>query len=98
MVNAAFLNTMKPTAFLINTSRGQVVDQEALKATLLRSAIAGAALDVFAEEPPTDSGFLSLSRLMVTPHIAGNAVEAVEAMGRAAIDNLVEFFAKPTKD
>ena len=92
MVNKSFLDQMKLTAYLINTCRGDVVDQEALKTALLRGDIAGAALDVFAEEPPSDEEFLSLPNLMVTPHIGGNAKEAVEAMGRSAIDHLVSFF------
>ena len=95
MVNKSFLGKMKPTSFLINTSRGDVVDQSALHSALRKNEIAGAALDVFAEEPPTDEKFLSLPNLMVTPHIGGNAREAVEAMGRSAIDNLVSFFKNP---
>ncbi len=92
MVNENFLQRMKSTAFLVNTCRGEVVDQEALKIALSQKIIAGAALDVFIEEPPTDAEFLSLPNLMVTPHIGGNAKEAVEAMGRSAIDHLVTFF------
>tara|TARA_B100000315_G_scaffold168862_1_gene157426 strand:+ start:443 stop:1417 length:975 start_codon:yes stop_codon:yes gene_type:complete len=92
MVNKSFLRKMKSTAFLINTCRGSVVDQEALKSALNQRVIAGAALDVFAEEPPTDIEFLSLPNLMVTPHIGGNAKEAVEAMGRSAIGHLISFF------
>ena len=83
---------MKSTAILVNTSRGSVIDQEALKNALCQKNIAGAALDVFIEEPPTDLEFLSLHNLMVTPHIGGNAREAVEAMGRSAIGHLVTFF------
>jgi len=97
MVNHKFLDQMKPTSFLINTCRGNVVDQSALKNALIKGDIAGAALDVFAEEPPTDEEFLSLSNLMVTPHIGGNAKEAVEAMGRSAIDHLIAFFNDPHK-
>ena len=92
MVDANFLHQMKPTSFLVNTSRGGVVDQKALKEALKASKIAGAALDVFAEEPPVDQEFLSLPNLMVTPHIAGNARESVEAMGRSAINHLLSFF------
>ncbi|MBT5471048.1 MAG: phosphoglycerate dehydrogenase [Nitrospina sp.] len=94
MVNKNFLQRMKSTAFLVNTCRGEVVNQEALKNALSQKIIAGAALDVFVEEPPTDAEFLSLPNLMVTPHIGGNAREAVEAMGRSAIDHLVAFFRK----
>ena len=96
MVNESFLQKMKPTAFLINTCRGEVIHQEALKTALNQKNIAKAALDVFIEEPPTDEKFLSLPNLMVTPHIGGNAQEAVEAMGLAAIDNLTSFFKDPT--
>ena len=92
IVNEGFLNGMKPTAFLVNTSRGEVVNQEALKTALRENMIGGAALDVFIEEPPTDIEFLSLPNLMVTPHIGGNAKEAVEAMGQSAIGHLVSFF------
>jgi len=98
MVNASFLQKMKSTGFLINTSRGQVVDQEALKKGLIQGDIGGAALDVFVKEPPDDKDFLSLPNLMVTPHIGGNAVEGVEAMGRAAIEHLVLFFKNSLKD
>ncbi|GJL77730.1 MAG: 2-hydroxyacid dehydrogenase [Nitrospinaceae bacterium] len=86
------LAQMKSTAFLINTSRGEVVDQNALKASLKNGGIAGAALDVFSKEPPEDAEFLALPNLIATPHIGGNTVEAVEAMGRAAIAHLEDFF------
>ena len=92
IANKSFLDQMKPTAYLINTCRGNVLDQEALKTALIEGNIAGAALDVFAEEPPTDEEFLSLPNLMVSPHIGGNAKEAVEAMGRSTINHLVTFF------
>jgi phosphoglycerate dehydrogenase-like enzyme len=87
-----FFKKMKPTAFLINTSRGEVLDQKALKSALKQKLIAGAAIDVFTEEPPSDADFLSLPNLMVTPHIGGNAKEAIEAMGQSAINNLISFF------
>ena len=92
MVNKSFLQRMKSTAFLVNTCRGEVVDQTALKTALSQSVIAGAALDVFSEEPCTDEDFLSLPNLMVTPHTGGNASEAIEAMGQSAINHLVSFF------
>jgi D-3-phosphoglycerate dehydrogenase len=92
MVNKSFFQRMRSTAFLVNTCRGEVVNQGSLKNALSKKVIAGAALDVFIEEPPTDAEFLSLPNLMVTPHIGGNAKEAVEAMGQWAISHLVSFF------
>jgi phosphoglycerate dehydrogenase-like enzyme len=95
MVDQSFLDQMKPTAYLVNTSRGNVVDQQALKTALKNNDIAGAALDVLEKEPPSDKEFISLPNLMVTPHIGGNAREAVEAMGRSAIAHLITFFKNP---
>ena len=92
MVNDEFLQQMKPLAHLVNNSRGTVVNQQALKNALQQKTIAGAALDVYESEPPDDLEFLSLPNLMVTPHIGGNANEAVLAMGRSAIRHLKEFF------
>ena len=96
MVDEKFLKKMKPTAFLVNTCRGNVVKQKALKEALQKKIIAGAALDVFAEEPPTDTDFLSLPNLMVSPHIGGNSKEAIEDMGHFAIEHLVSFFNNQT--
>lgn len=92
LINKPVFKKMKPSSFLINTSRGRVVNQKDLKQALLERKIAGAGLDVFWDEPPTDIEFLQLSNLMITPHIGGNAREAVDAMGRAATQNLVEYF------
>ena len=94
MVNKEFLQQMKPTSYLINNSRGSVVKQSALKEALQQKTIAGAALDVYESEPPDDPEFLSLPNLMITPHIGGNAEEAVLAMGRSAIEHLKNFFRK----
>lgn len=85
MMNAATIQKMKKTAFLINTSRGMIVDQEALKIALKTQQIAGAALDVFQHEPEQDQELLSLPNLIGTPHFAGNTVESELAMGKAAI-------------
>lgn len=91
-INKPVFEKMKSSAFLVNTSRGRVVHQEDLHHALVSGEIAGAGLDVFAEEPPTDTDFLQLPNLMVTPHIGGNTLEAVDAMGKAAIQNLVEYY------
>ena len=85
---------MRSTAFLINTSRGDVVDEGALKQALLKETISGAALDVFAQEPPEDEELLACDSLMVTPHIGGNSLEAVEAMARTAFDHLKDYFSQ----
>ena len=92
MIDENVLLAMKTNAFLINTSRGPVVNQSDLHRALISGEILGAALDVFCSEPPSDMEFLRLPNLMVTPHIGGNSVEAVEAMGKGAIDNLAKFF------
>ena len=92
LIDKSVLATMKPSAFLINTSRGRVVNQGDLHQALVSGEIAGAGLDVFWEEPPIETEFLQLPNLMVTPHIGGNARESIDAMGRAAIQNLVDYF------
>ncbi len=94
MIDVAALSRMRPTAFLINTSRGDVVDQTALKEALVNETIAGAALDVFSQEPPEDAELLACPQLMGTPHIGGNSIEAVEAMARAAFQHLQDYFNK----
>ena len=72
MVNAERLASMKPDAYLINVSRGQLVDESALAEVLRSGKIAGAALDVFEKEPlPPDSPLWNLQNLLITPHIAG---------------------------
>ncbi len=93
-VNRDTLSMMKSSAILINTARGGLVVQEDLKWALQNGIIAGAAIDAYEVEPPTDREFIELPNLIATPHIGGNAKEAVRAMGIAAIDNLVEFFKK----
>jgi D-3-phosphoglycerate dehydrogenase len=92
LVNQRTLSLMKSSSFLINTSRGAVVDQQALKDALRSGRLAGAALDVYEEEPPTDTEFLQLPNLLCTPHICGSAVESIRAMGLTAIKHLEDFF------
>lgn len=97
LINAHTLRLMQPEAFLVNTSRGGVVDQEALKITLRNNHLAGAAIDVYEEEPPSDRELLGLSNLICTPHIAGNSAEAVTAMGRSALRHIERFYNSPAK-
>jgi len=91
LVNGQTLAAMKPGAILINTARGPIVEQAALKAALISGHLGGAALDVYDPEPPQDLDFLALPNLICTPHIGGNAHQAVLAMGYSAIDHLKAF-------
>jgi len=76
MIGAAELSRMKPTAYLINTARAAVIDEKALYDALRKGQIAGAALDVFWQEPlPPDSPWLKLDNVLLTPHLAGAADE-----------------------
>jgi D-3-phosphoglycerate dehydrogenase len=88
LVGARALAMMKPGALLINTARGGIVDEEALKRALMEGRLGGAACDVFAAEPPVDLELLRLPNFVGTPHIGGSTEEAVLAMGRAAIAGL----------
>lgn len=90
MLDAQRLAMLKPTAVLINTARGELIDEVALKQMLQDKRIAAAAFDVFAVEPPQDKELLGLPNFLVTPHIGGSAHEAILAMGRAAILGLDE--------
>lgn len=87
-IDANKISMMKPTALLINTARGGIVDELALKNSLLNGKLAGAAFDVFSPEPPLDFELLNLPNFFSTPHIGGSSMEAVLAMGRSAIKGL----------
>lgn len=76
MIGRAQLGLMKPTAVLINTSRGEIVDEEALVEALKGGKIAGACLDVYSREPPVDSPLLKLPNVILTPHIGASTHEA----------------------
>jgi D-3-phosphoglycerate dehydrogenase len=91
IIGSKELSLMKPTAFLINTARGNLVDEVALKMALIENRIAGAAFDVFGTEPPQDIELLKLANFLATPHIGGSAEEAILAMGRAAIEGLDSY-------
>lgn len=91
LIDLEVMKKMKKSAFLINTARGSIVNEDDLKYALKKELIAGAAIDVYVEEPPTDLELLRLPNLISTPHIGGNAKEAVLAMGYSAIEHLVQF-------
>ena len=92
MYGADVLARLRPDCLLINTCRGRIVDEGALRAALKEGRIAAACFDVFAVEPPTDDELLNLPDLLATPHIGGSAEEARLAMGRAAIRGITENF------
>ncbi len=91
-INAERLATMKPSAILINTARGGVVDESAVYDAAKSGVIAGAALDVFKTEPyapqAADKDLRTLSTIIMTPHIGSSTVEACERMARAALRNI----------
>jgi len=90
LINAEALGRMRPTAILINTARGGIVDQAALKTALERGTIAGAALDVTDPEPLTpDDPLLRAPNLIVTPHIGSATTAARERMAELAVENLL---------
>ncbi|MGQ9622578.1 MAG: phosphoglycerate dehydrogenase [Candidatus Caldatribacteriaceae bacterium] len=89
LVNDKLLGLMKQEAFLINTARGELVDEEALFKFLKENRIAGAALDVLSFEPPFESPLLSLPNVIVTPHVAAHTREANVKMGTIAAENVV---------
>jgi glycerate dehydrogenase len=89
MVNAEFLAKMKPTAYLINTARGGLVDEAALADALNQGVIAGAGLDVLsAEPPPLDNPLLSAKNCVITPHIAWATKTARERLLKISAENI----------
>ena len=84
---------MKPTAFLINTARGEVIEEDALLDALETKQIGGAGLDVFPNEPGINSRYRELENVVLLPHLGSATVETRNAMGFRVIRNLEQFFA-----
>ena len=93
LIDRAALQAMQPSAFLINTARGDVVDEFALVSALEAGEIAGAGLDVYVAEPHVTSGLLNREDVVLLPHQGSGTRETREAMGMCAADNLDAFFA-----
>lgn len=93
LIDERRLNLMKPSAHLINTARGDVVDSKALIRALREKRIAGAGLDVYEGEPHLDPGFLELENAALLPHLGSATIATRSAMGERVLANLQAFFA-----
>ena len=93
LINADRLAVMKNSALLVNTSRGPVIDEDALVMALQNDVIRGAALDVFEDEPKLKPGLAELQSAVVTPHIASGTIETRSAMAELAADNIIAVLA-----
>ncbi len=94
LVDKKLLSLMKPTAVIVNTARGNIIDEDDLYEALIECKIAGAGIDVFAQEPlPLTSPLLTLSNAVLTPHDASQTVESLWNIYRMAIDICADFFA-----
>ncbi len=100
MMNAARLARMKPTAYLVNTARGGIIDEGALVAALSEGKLGGAGIDVFEREPtPLDHPLLKLPNVLVAPHVAGVTRESVDRMAMTAVRNLLSVLdGKPNRE
>ncbi len=93
LIDARRLALMKPSAFLVNTARGGLIDEAALAGALAGKRLGGAGVDVFATEPvPADNPLLGLSSVVLSPHMAGVTVEATARSSRAAVGNILSVF------
>jgi glyoxylate reductase len=88
-IGARELGLMKPTAFLVNTARGPIVDEQALVRALAAGRIAGAGLDVFEHEPHVDPALLAMPNVVLTPHLGSAVAELREIMANVVVDNIM---------
>jgi len=89
LVGEREINLMKPTAFLVNTSRGPIVDEKALVRALKEKRIAGAGLDVYENEPKVEPELLTMQNVVLTPHLGSAVKELREGMANVVVDNIM---------
>ena len=90
MISGDLFNHFKPNAIFVNTARGKIVNEDDLYDALASGKLAGAAFDVFANEPlPKDSKLLTLENFSATPHIGGNTEEALYRTGMTVVENVI---------
>src|SRR5580704_11604972 len=94
LINAGTIEKMKKGARVINAARGELIDEPSLAAALKSGKLAGAALDVFAEEPPRNSPLIGLSNVIATPHVAGSTTEAQEEVGTQVAVQIKDYLAE----
>lgn len=92
LINSSAFEAMKPTAFLINTARGEIVDELALSEALEKKQIAGAGLDVFEHEPEVHPSLLQMQNVVLLPHIGSATRETRTAMAMLAVENVIDLF------
>ncbi|MEE8436471.1 MAG: D-glycerate dehydrogenase [bacterium] len=89
MIGARELRLMKPTAYLVNTARGRIIDEKALVEALRGGVIAGAGLDVYEHEPAVDPGLIGLDNVVLLPHLGSATLQTREAMGTVVAENII---------
>ena len=83
------LGLMKPTAFIVNTARGPIIDEKALVRALAEKRIAGAGLDVFENEPRVEPELLAMKNVVLTPHLGSAVTDLRESMANVVVDNIL---------
>jgi lactate dehydrogenase-like 2-hydroxyacid dehydrogenase len=96
LISTEAFAAMKPSAFLINSARGDVIDEAALVTALNNGEIAGAGLDVFEKEPAVTAGLLTMENVVLLPHLGSATMETRKAMGMRVVENIDAFFAGET--
>ena len=91
MINKNIIGLMKPTSYLVNTARGDIVEEIALIKSLKEGKIAGAALDVFLNEPNPNPDLVKLPNVIATPHIGAQTTEAIESVSTILAEKIIKI-------